>query len=282
MMPLDPTGLMALSIPQRNVVYTGRDSLMYALTVGMAAGAEADDLPFVWEKDQRIVPSMATMLAFDDSWLEQAGINLKQVVHGALDLHFHAPLAAEGEVLAETRIAGLDDKGAGKAGLVFVETVLSQGDHAACTLLSTVFVRGAGGFGGPVGEQPIAAKVPEGAPQVTSQTPTSPNQALLFRLLGDRNPLHVDPALARQVGFDRPILHGACTFGIACAEVVRVFCEQEPTRLHRFAARFAGPLYPGETLAFSFWRDGPRIAFRAMAAEREAIVLDNGLAELAG
>ncbi len=281
-MPLDPAGLMALPIPQRNVIYTDRDSLMYALTVGMAAGGEADDLPFVWEKEQRVVPSMATMLAFDDSWLGAAGINLKQVVHGALDLHFHAPLAAEGQVLAETRITGLDDKGAGKAGLVFVETVLSQDGHPACTILSTVFVRGAGGFGGAVGEQVQASKVPEGDPQITSSTPTTPNQALLFRLLGDRNPLHVDPALARQVGFDRPILHGACTFGIACAEVVRLFCDADPARLRRFAARFAGPLYPGETLAFSFWRDGNRLAFRAHAAERDTIVLDSGLAELAG
>ena len=281
-MPLDPTGLMALSIPPRNVVYAGRDSLLYALTVGMAAGGEADDLPFVWEKAQRIVPSMATMLAFDDSWLDAAGIDLKQVVHGALDLHFHAPLAPEGEALAEARITGLDDKGPGKAGLVFVETVLSQGGRPACTLLSTIFVRGAGGFGGPAGEQVKAQKMPEGPPQTTSSTPTAPNQALLFRLLGDRNPLHVDPELARQVGFDRPILHGACTFGIACAEVLRLFCEQDPARLRRFAARFAGPLYPGETLAFSFWRRDGSICFRAHAAEREAIVLDNGLAELAG
>ncbi|MBC9206993.1 MaoC family dehydratase N-terminal domain-containing protein [Roseomonas aerophila] len=281
MMPLDPMGLMALSIPQRNVVYAGRDSLMYALTVGMAASGEPDDLPFVWEREQRVIPSMATMLAFDDSWLDAAGIDLKQVVHGGLDLHFHAPLAPEGEALVETRIAGLDDKGAGKAGLVFAETVLSQGAGPACTILSTIFVRGAGGFGGAVGEQATFAKVPDGAPDVTSQAQTACNQALLFRLLGDRNPLHVDPALARQVGFERPILHGACTFGIACAEVLRVFCGLEPARLRRFAARFAGPLYPGETLAFSFWRNGNRIAFRATAAERAAIVLDSGLAELA-
>jgi acyl dehydratase len=280
-MPLDPTGLMTLSISPRNVAYDGRDSLLYALTAGMGCQGNPDDLPFVWEQAQRTVPSMATMLAFDDTWLDRAGIDLKQVVHGALDLRFHKPLAPQGEAVVQARIAGLDDKGAGRAGLVFVETLVSQGNTPACTILSTIFVRGAGGFGGAVGEQATAAGVPDGPPQTMTQEPTAQNQALLFRLLGDRNSLHVDPELARQVGFDRPILHGACTFAIACAEVLRVFCEHDPARLARFAARFAGPLYPGEALNFSFWRDGHRISFRAHAAERETIVLDNGLAELA-
>jgi acyl dehydratase len=280
-MPLDPLGLMALPISPRNVVYASRDSLLYALSAGFSATANPADLPFTWEHGQRVVPTMATMLAFDDSWLDAANIDLKQVVHGALDLRFHKLLATEGQAVATARIAGLDDKGAGRAGLVFVETVVSQDSTPACTILSTIFVRGAGGFGGATGEQATAAKPPERAPDTETEVLTAPNQAMLFRLLGDLNPLHIDPVLAKQVGFDRPILHGACTFAIACAEVLRVFCGHEPARLARFAARFAGPLYPGETLAFSFWRDGDRIAFRARAAERDAIVLDGGLVELA-
>ncbi|MBE9606336.1 3-alpha,7-alpha,12-alpha-trihydroxy-5-beta-cholest-24-enoyl-CoA hydratase [Acetobacteraceae bacterium H6797] len=280
-MPLDPQGLMALKIPARNVVYAERDSLLYALCASMGADGDEADLPFVWERGQRVLPSMATMLSFDDSWLEAGRIELKYVVHGALDLRFFAPLAPGGEALAETAITGLDDKGEGRGGLVFTDTVLTQGGVKRASVLSTMFVRGAGGFGGPLGQQAEVARVPKTAPDAESRVPTFVNQALFFRLLGDRNPLHVDPALAKQVGFERPILHGACTFSIACAEVVRRFCGRDPDRLSRFAARFAGPLYPGETLAFRFWQVEGGVAFQAFAAEREAIVLDNGFAGLA-
>jgi len=277
-MPLNPTGLMALPIPARNVEYADRDSLLYALATGMGATAAPEELPFVWESGQRVLPSIATMLSFDDSWLEAGGIDLKHVVHGALDLRFRAKLAAAGAVVAETRITGLDDKGEGRGGLVFTETALTQSGGVVASVHSTMFVRGAGGFGGKVGMQPDPIPKAEGVPDVTTDVATALNQALLFRLLGDRNPLHVDPALARQVGFDRPILHGACTFGIACAEVLRRFCDHDPAVMTRLAARFAGPLYPGETLRFAFWRLPGGVAFRAEAAERNAVVLDNGFA----
>jgi acyl dehydratase len=278
-MPLDPSRLLALRIPGRRLAYAERETMLYALAVGF--GAAAEDLPFTYERDLRAVPSIATMLAFDDSWLPAGGIDLRQVVHGALDLAFHAPLPPEGEAGIECRLVGLADKGAGRGGLVFQESVVACGGAPRCTVRSTMFVRGAGGFGGSVGEQFDAAALPDRAPDETGEVPTAPNQAMLFRLLGDRNPLHADPELARSVGFDAPILHGACTFGVACAEVLRRFCGRDPARLSRFAARFAGPLYPGETLHFAFWRDGDRVLFRAVAKERNAIVLDNGLAVLA-
>ena len=275
-MPLDPHALMTLSIAPRNPAYTDRDSLLYAIAAGMGA----DDLPFVWENQQRVLPSLATMLAFDDTWLEAGKIALDQVVHGALDLRFFHPLAAAGNARAETAIVGLDDKGPGRGGLVFIETTLHQNGAPAASVLSTLFVRGAGGFGGPVGQQAATTALPPTAPDDVCRVPTAANQALLFRLLGDRNPLHVDPALATRVGFNRPILHGACTFAIACAELIRRFCDHDPARLTRLAARFAGPLYPGETLEFSFWRTDGGIGFRANAAERGALVLDNGFAGL--
>lgn len=280
-MRLDPDRLMRLPMPSREVAYGDRESMLYALAVGFGAAAEAEDLPFVYERQPRVVPSFATVLAFDDSWLEPGGIDLRRVVHGALDLRFDAPLRPAGTAEVAGRIVGLGDKGEGRGGLVFQESVLTQGGARACTVLSTLFARGAGGFGGPVGTQLEPSPVPSDAPHDAADVATAPNQALLFRLLGDRNPLHADPEVAKAAGFDRPILHGACTFGIACAEVLRRFCGHDPAMLLRFAARFAGPLYPGETLRFAFWRDGPRIAFRAHAAERDAIVLDNGLAVLA-
>lgn len=280
-MPLDPRKLMALNIAERRVDYGERETMLYALAVGFGAGAAAEDLPFVYERDLRAVPSMATMLAFDDSWLEEGGIELRHVVHGALDLLFHHPLARTGSAVVSSRIIGLGDKGAGRGGLVFQESTVAQGGVSAAIVRSTMFVRGAGGFGGSVGTEIEAAAVPAREPDETAEVTTAANQALIFRLLGDRNPLHIDPAVAEAAGFGRPILHGACTFGMACAEVLRRFCGRDTARLARFGARFAGPLYPGETLRFAFWRDGGGIAFRAFAAERDAIVLDNGLAVLA-
>lgn len=277
-MPLDPQKLMALRLPARDVTYADRDTMHYALAVGFGAGAADDDLPFVYEKGLRVVPSLATTIAFDDSWLTAGGIDLRSVVHGALDLRFGRMLAPGGTATIRSRIAGLDDKGPGRGGLVFHESVVEQAGAPCCTVLSTLFVRGGGGFGGAVGAVVAAASVPDGAPDDGADVATAPNQALLFRLLGDRNPLHADPAVARQAGFARPILHGACTFGIACAEILRRFCGRDPARLARFTARFAGPLHPGETLRFAFWRRGGDVAFRASAAERQAVVLDNGLA----
>jgi acyl dehydratase len=281
-MPIDAKGLMALRLPRRTVAYAGRDTLLYALAAGLGGTGTAAELAFVWERGQSVLPSMATVLAFDDSWLEGGGISLAQVVHGAIDLRLHRPLAPQGEAEVETRIVGLDDKGPGRGGLVFAETVLHQDGAPAASVLSTVFVRGGGGFGGAAGRVVTAAEVPAGPPDLEFRVPTAANQALLFRLLGDRNPLHVDPAAALQAGFDRPILHGACSFAIACAEVLRRFAGLDPARLARLATRFAGPVYPGETLAFALWGRGTSIAFRATTLERQAVVLDNGLAELTG
>lgn len=269
-MKLDPARLMALRIPARQVTHGERDAMLYALALGLGA-AEAE-LSFVYEARLRVVPSMATVLSFDDSWLEPAGIDLRRVVHGALDLRFHAPLPASGEVEVTSRIAGLADKGEGRGGLVFQESEVGR----FCTVRSTLFARGGGGFGGDLGTQFETAALPSRAPDETADVPTALNQALLFRLLGDRNPLHADPVVARAAGFARPILHGACTFGIACATLLRRSGD-----LARLAARFAGPLHPGETLRFAFWPEGSRLLFQARAAERDALVLDNGLAEIA-
>ena len=277
-MKIDPARLMGMAIPSREITYTDRDTMHYALAVGL--GVEAD-LPFVHEAALHVVPSMATMLAFDDSWLEAGGIDLRRVVHGALDLRFHRALAPEGTARAESRLVGLGDKGEGRGGLVHQTVALHQDGTLRCTVLSSIFVRGAGGFGGDQGAAAEGIALPPGPPADVAEVATAANQALLFRLLGDRNPLHAVPDVARAAGFAAPILHGACTFGIACAEALRRFCDRDPARLTRLAARFVGPLYPGETLRFSFWRHPEGMAFRAEAKERGAIVLDNGLAGLA-
>ena len=278
--PLNTDLLLKLAIPTRQKRYCDSDVMQYALAIGAASdGAEAD-LGFVYESRLKVIPSFAQMLGFDDSWLAAAGIELARVVHGGLDINFHGAFQPEGEVGVSTRVVGLTDKGSGRGGIVQQETRLEQHGKLVSTSLSSLFARSGGGFGGSTGVQADSVAVPDTPPDASMDIPTAYNQALLFRLLGDRNPLHVDPAAARAAGFDAPILHGASTFGLACLAVLRRFCGGNPDRLARFATRFTGPVYPGETLVFSFWDQGARIPFRARTKERDSPVLDGGLAEV--
>jgi acyl dehydratase len=277
---LDAKRLIALDVPSRSVSYTDREVMLYALAVGAGTEGGASDLDLVYEDKLKAVPSFANSLAFDDSWLPSGGVELSNVVHGSLDLTFHAPLASAGTARIGARLAGVIDKGEGRGGIIVQETSIEQDDRKVCTSVSSLFVRGGGGFGGSTGMQPQPVKLPDRSPDITIVVPTVRSQASLFRLLGDRNPLHIDPAAARRSGFDRPILHGACTYGIACLTVIRGFCGGEPARLKRLAARFAGPLFPGQALQFSLWREDHGLFFRASAADSGAPVLDGGVAEI--
>lgn len=274
-MPLDPERLLGAAIAPRRKSYDEREPMFYALAVG----ALRDELRYVYERDLAVIPSFAQMVGFNDAWLEPCGVALEHVVHGSLDIAFHGVFAPSGEADVETRIVGLTDKGAGRGGIVHQETRIAQAGAPVATSLSSLFVRGGGGFGGDRGVQPAAVTAPSREPDDTAIVETAANQAALFRLLGDRNPLHIDPEVARRAGFVGPILHGAATFGLACLAVLRGFCDGDPARLARFAARFSGPVYPGEALAFSFWRDGDTLRFRAEAPARGVTVLDSGLAE---
>lgn len=275
-MPIDPERLLSHSFAERRTSYQERDAILYAL----CCGAGPDSLPLVHEDGLRVIPSFGQNLSFDDSWMDATGIDLARVVHGGLDLRLHRPFAASATIAARTRIAGLVDKGPGKAGLVLVETVLHDDGEPIFTSRSTLFVMGGGGFGGDRGEVPEVVQTPDRAPDLTAQVATRTDAPLLFRLLGDRNPLHVLPEAARAAGFPGPIMHGANTFGIVCREALEQFADSEPARMHRIAARFSGPLFPGETLEISFWREGDGLRFTAGAVERNAPVLAGGLVEL--
>ena len=279
-MSLDPQRLLDLRIASRQVSYTDRDVILYALSAGAGALSGSEDLHLVYEDKLVALPTFAQIFGYDNSWLGTVGVDLRHVVHGALDMSFYRVMAPKGTVEVASRIAGLTDKGEGKGGLILQESVVSQEGHKVSTILSTLFVRGGGGFGGSVGTTVTGTPAPDGAATIELEIKTQSNQALLYRLLGDRNALHADPAVAKASGFDAPILHGACTFGIACEAIVRTFCDFDPSRLSRLAARFAGPLYPGETLVFSFWRHQEQVLYRATAKERGTPVLDNGFATL--
>lgn len=275
-MPLDPSHLLGIELPSRTVPYNQTETLLYALSLG--AGLR-DDLTLVQEDGQRVMPTFVQNLAFDDSWLEEVGIDLRKVVHGALDLSFERPVPCAGEVEVKPAVVGLADKGPGKGAILLQETKIIEGGSLLATSRSSLFVRGEGGFGGDKGQKFESVSIPASKSDLTIEAPTRPDQALLFRLLGDRNPLHVSPDAARALGFERPILHGACTIGTACLAILPLVPTGDPAVIHRFGARFVGPLYPGETLLIDIWKAEYGLTFKARAAHRNAPVLDGGIVE---
>ena len=280
-MAIDHDALMRLSFPEREFQWTERDTLLYNLSVGMGRDMPAD-LPFVFERDLQSVPTQAAVVAWEDTWQERTGADITRIVHGEQRVTLHRPLPCEGRVRSAFRIAACYDKGPGRGAVLLAETVLREPGFEAplVTLLSTVFARGDGGFGGPAGRGPDPHPVPERAPDRTVEIEVRPEQALYYRLTGDRNPLHVDPAFATAAGFERPILHGLCSWGMAAAAVVREACERDAARLAHFEARFTAPVFPGETLAFDLWIDGATVSLRGRVPQRGVTVLDHGQALL--
>ena len=265
--------------------YDDKDTILYALGVGL--GSEVTDesqLRYVYEDNLVALPSMATVLGYPGFWLKDpdTGVDWKKVLHGEQFLQIHKPLPATGKVVGENRVSDLIDKGPAKGAVMFLERKLfdvASGD-LLCTLSATTMLRGDGGFGGPARPVPRPHSVPNSAPEMTCDLPTLKQAALIYRLSGDRNPLHADPEVARFAGFDRPILHGLSTYGVACHAVVRTVCNYQPERLRRFDVRFSAPVYPGETIRTEMWRDGNVVSFRARVVERDVIVLNNGRAEV--
>lgn len=271
--------------------YTAKDSILYALGVGFGADPlDARELKYVYEKDLAAVPTMAAVLASPGFWMRERrelGIDFLKLVHGEQGITLHAPLPPAATVVGESRVTRLVDKGEGKGAVMHVEKTLT--DEADGRLLATVemvlFLRGDGGFSrgqGGDAPAPAAPSVPERAPDARLELPTRADAALLYRLSGDLNPLHADPAVAAKAGFERPILHGLATYGHACRAILGQFCDHDAARLRALRARLSAPVYPGETLVLEAWRTGEKdLAFRATVKERGVQVLANGQATLA-
>jgi len=262
--------------------WTNRETMLYALGIGMGADPmDTNELPFVYEGNLKAVPTLASVVA----WGAQPGsmnINFMMVVDGERTITFHKPMPGAGVIVAESRVVGAWDKGAGKGAVISTETVLREkasGDKLA-TLLGSLFARGDGGFGGPSEGQPAPHQVPSRAPDRSVDIPTNPNQALIYRLSGDRNPLHADPAFAKMAGFPRPILHGMCTYGVTCRAVLQTYAEYDPTRFKSHGARFSAPVFPGETITVDLWKDANVISFEARVKSRNVTVIKNGKTEL--
>lgn len=259
------------------------ETLLYALAIGLGSDPlDQHELPFVYEKDQRVVPTFAAVLARGlGVGVEQMGIDYRRAMHGEQAIVWHRPLAPQGEVTGEGRIVAVYDKG-DKGAIIIGEIAFTDSQTAdpVATVTVTTFARGDGHCGAPKDGAPAPHQMPERAPDLTLSIPTRRDLALLYRLTGDLNPLHVDPVAARAAGFDRPILHGLCTFGIASRAVMQGFTDYDPTRLRSLAVRFSAPALPGDALVFDLWRDGDIVSFEARVPARDVVVLKGGKAEL--
>lgn len=287
-MPIDYDHVMGLK-REGEFTYTDRETMLYALGVGFGRDPmNEDELPFVYEKGEdpeklKTVPTMATVLAFNLPILRGAGLNYTMVLHGEQRLSLDRPLPPTGTIVAEGGVVGCYDKGKEKGAVVLTETKIRLKDSGEplCTLGGTIFARGDGGFGGPAGGGPAPHQLPNRQPDATFEAETRPDQALLYRLSGDRNPLHADPEVGRAAGFPRPILHGLCTYGTACRSVLTALCGYDHTKIRGFDVRFSAPVFPGETIVTEMWQDGNVISFRCRLKERDVMVINNGRCTLA-
>jgi acyl dehydratase len=277
----------------RTFSYTEKDVMLYALGVGLGADPMNEtELAFVYEKGLKVIPTAATVLASTNGRMDseplprkpghrESSINFLMVVHGEQKVELHRPLPSSGTFTAATRTIGAFDKGKDKGAVLVNETVWTDDKGAkVATLTGSTFARADGGFGGPSEGAPEPYTVPGRAPDLTVELTTRPDQALLYRLNSDRNPLHADPESARRSGFPRPILHGLCSFGLTCRAVLQAITDYDPEAILSHQARFSAPVFPGETVSVDLWRDEKAIAFEARIAARNVTVIKNGLCML--
>lgn len=279
-MPLNPDAVGSKSAPTRRS-WTSKDSLIYALGVGAGAVDALDELEFTTEntsdKAQRALPTIAVVLSPLGGVGDIGTFNPAMLVHGEQGIVLHREIPVEGELEAVSEVTGIYDKG--KGAVVVWETkctLVSTGEPLMDTRMSA-FIRGEGGWGGDRGPAGGANAAPDSAPDVTVSAQTRQDQALIYRLSGDRNPLHSDPAFAAMGGFDKPILHGLCTYGFTGRLLLHALCDSDPARFKGMDARFSSPVMPGEELTVKAWKQGDGTAIFQTCGQDGRVVIDNGL-----
>jgi acyl dehydratase len=284
-MPIDPNKARGARLPDAQSSYDRDKVILYHL--GLGAGVPATDpkeLEYTYEKNLKVLPSFAVIPSFGSmggiASIPGMQFNFAMLLHGEQEVILHRPLPVEAKLKTSAHIPEIYDKG--KAALVILE---SQAKDEATgqplfTNRSSLFIRGEGGFGGDSGPK-VGNAAPERAPDGAVERKTLPQQALIYRLSGDKNPLHADPEFAKLGGFDRPIIHGLCSYGIACKAIVDEVLGGDVTQVARYQARFAGVAFPGETYRVSYWKEGAsRILLEAASVERDAKIISNAVIEL--
>ena len=284
-MPLNYQKILDFPIPEVEQSLSKRNTILYALGVGLGADpVDRDQLRFVYEENLQALPTMAIVLGYPGPWHAHSdlGITRSHVVHGEQGFTLHRTLPVEGSIVGKTRVTGVVDKGTGRGALVMTECEVRDRASGSllCTLTSTSFCRADGGFGGPAGPVKEPHVIPGTPPHKVCDLPTLPQAALIYRLSGDYNPLHADPAYAARAGYRMPILHGRCTFSIAGHAILKTCCGYDPGRFVSMEGRFSSPVYPGETIRTEIWLDGNIVSFRATVPARGVTVLNNGRAEI--
>jgi acyl dehydratase len=280
-MPLNPDAVGASSKPARRS-WTSKDALLYAVGVGAGAADPFGELAFTTENTkevpQQVLPTMAVVLGAGggEAYSAVGEINWMMLVHGEQAVELHQPLPVEGEAESVVTVTGIYDKGSGA--LLTTETVATDvaTGQPLFTTRSGAFIRGEGGWGGDRGPSGPRNVAPDRAPDNEVTYTTRPDQALLYRLSGDRNPLHSDPSFAAMAGFDRPILHGLCSYGFTGRALLHSLCGSDPARFRSMEARFSSPVWPGDALTVSMWLDGEGEAIFQTRRNGEQVVIDGG------
>ncbi|CAM8672845.1 MULTISPECIES: MaoC/PaaZ C-terminal domain-containing protein [Sphingobium] len=277
--------LRAFAVPAAEDICDPRSAILYALGVGAGLGA-IDEQHLLFERDLEVLPTMALVLGTPGFWpmAGELGWDWPRILHGEQSLRLLRPLELGQLVHGRIEIGDVADKGPGKAALVRAKrTLMTPTDLVIAEMEEIWVLRGAGGFGGPrdlPGQ--MATTMPDEPAHALLDLPTAINQALLYRLTGDRNPLHVDAGTAASAGFDRPVLHGLATMGLVSRALVHLCCGGQAALLTGMSARFTAPVWPGETVRTEIWRDGDNILFRASIPDRSVVVMDGGRACVAG
>ncbi len=277
-MPIDPARALGAELPGDTVTWNEDQVILYHLGLGCGVPpTDPRELTYTYEGVLRVLPTWGvipvhSMMAHVP---EVPGMEFDpfQLLHGEQELEVHKPIPTSATVTNTGRIAEIYDKK--KAALVVLETTtLDESGERLFTNRFSMFMRGEGGFGGPSGPKP-GNEAPSREPDLIVETKTMPQQALLYRLNGDKNPLHADPAFAQVGGFDQPILHGLCTYGILCKQVVDNMLDGNVDRVAKYNVRFRGVVIPGDTIVTSMWKEDDRILIRASNKEREHTVISN-------
>ena len=285
-MALNYDELMATTVDDLQLRYGDTETMLYAQSIGFGRDpVDQKELPYVFEQGRplRTVPSMASVLV-PDMFPPDLGWDFTQVLHAEQRLQLHRPLPAAADLLVNKRIVDVFDRGPKRGAMFLFEADgrLAKDDTAVFSLGMTVIARGDGGFGGASGSGPSPHRAPRRDPDLSCSIETRVDQALLFRLNGDRNPLHADPGTSRRAGFAVPILHGLCTYGIACHAILQTICDFDDTLINGFDARFSAPVMPGDTIRTDMWQERNIVSFRCTAIERDVMVLRNGKCTLVG
>jgi 3-hydroxyacyl-CoA dehydrogenase/3a,7a,12a-trihydroxy-5b-cholest-24-enoyl-CoA hydratase len=272
-------GLVGQKLPPSTFEYSDKDVILYALGVG----AGTNELQYVFEKGLKVIPTFGIVPAHPalPALVSAAKINLAMLLHGEQRIEVKKPFPAQGKLTVVGTVKAIYDKGSGALVVVDAETIDEAGE-VLCVNTFGMFVRGEGGFGGDRGPSGPKNVPPERAPDEVVEMETVPQQAAIYRLSGDRNPLHIDPNFAKMAGYDQPILHGLCTFGHVARAVIQRYCGGDPDRFKALEVRFSGVVFPGETIVTEMWKEsGTQIIVQAKTKERGEVVLSSAAATVA-